>query len=58
MTVVTADEQEVRCTYFDPEGTLFGNPDGVPFQAELLRAGTAPTPDESEERENSKFGYA
>ncbi|GGF08672.1 DUF2158 domain-containing protein [Hymenobacter cavernae] len=58
MTVVTVDGEVVRCTYFDQEGDLHGNPEGIPFQQELLRAGSAPTPDESEERENSKFGYA
>ncbi|WP_324670621.1 DUF2158 domain-containing protein [Hymenobacter sp. GOD-10R] len=58
MTVITADQEVVHCTYFDQEGNLYGNPDGIPFQSELLRAGNAPTPDENEERENSKFGYA
>jgi endonuclease YncB( thermonuclease family) len=59
MTVVSAeDDTVVYCTYFDQEGNLYGNPDGIAFQRELLRAGHATTPDEDEARENSKFGYA
>ncbi|HEX8350425.1 MAG TPA: DUF2158 domain-containing protein [Hymenobacter sp.] len=59
MTVVSAEDDDVvRCTYFDQEGSLYGNPDGIPFQRELLRAGHAPTPDEDEARENSMFGMA